>query len=617
MSKKIIIFETSVTVQKLFTTTLDADDYNFQFVNNGKDFIFKILDVVPDIVLLNAELEGSYEIVKIVRKISCFSSLPIGMYSNTNSPFVKQSALDAGANTFVSIEPKTILINIDELMQISSSGSIDKSQLLVIKKQMDDAKLFDITSSMLAQDRKVEFILKSILTMQKDISDIEKLVYSLLQLIAELCEVPVASMYLVENDGPHSYGVIANTIPEQEKSDFQKVCATDFEEIYTNSSISNVTPRFIEVPEILNKFYETKLQLSSYAKETLKGYDGKPFGTVHIVRTGNFTKEQNEFFSFCCQSANNLMEQAIIVKTKIFFEQRIRHAFGRFVPEQIIDELVKSSSENEKVSVGEKRQVAILFSDIRSFTNISERNKPEVLVGFLNRYFTTMVEIIKKHGGTVDKFIGDAIMALFGTPVSYEDNARRAVAAAYEMRDALDTLEIGDLVMPEGMKFNIGIGIHYGDVIAGSLGSKDKTDYTVIGDSVNLASRLEGLTKTYGIQVLVSESVKDDTERLPDAQNQFTFRYMDDVKVKGKAIAVPIFAVDRSPTEFPERYKDCYKKGMDLYKQGIFNLAKEYFEKALEEVAEDKASKLMISRCEEFIANPPENWDGAITFHTK
>ncbi len=617
MSKKILIFEASVTIQKLFTTTLDADDYNFQFMNNSKDFIFKIFDFIPDIVLLNTELSGSFEIVKIIREIPCLKNMPIGMYSNINSPFIKQSSLENGANSYVAIEPRTILINIEELLQISSSDNVDKSQILLIKKEMNDAMLFELTSSILSKNRKIEFILKNLINLQQNISSPEDIVYKLLQLIAELCEVPVASMYLIENDGPHGYGIVSDNIPEQEKKDFQKVCATDFEEIYTNSSISNLVPAFIEKPELLNKFYEPNVQLSSYSKEVLYSFDKKPFGTVHIVRSGNFTKEQSDLFVFFCQNARALIEQTLTLKSKVFFEQRIRHAFGRFVPEEIIDDIVKSSSENEKISVGEKREVAILFSDIRSFTNISELNKPEVLVGFLNRYFTTMVEIIKKHGGTVDKFIGDAIMALFGTPVSYEDNARRAVAAAYEMREALDTLELGDLIMPTGMKFNIGIGIHYGDVIAGSLGSKDKTEYTVIGDNVNLASRLEGLTKTYGVQVLVSGNVKEDTERLPDAKNQFAFRYMDEVKVKGKAIAVPIFAVDRSANELPASYKDYYKKGIDLYKQGIFNLAKEYFEKALLEEAEDKASKLMISRCTEFIANPPENWDGAITFNTK
>ena len=184
------------------------------------------------------------------------------------------------------------------------------------------------------------------------------------------------------------------------------------------------------------------------------------------------------------------------------------------------------------------------------------------------------------------------------------------------MRDALETVEMGDLVMPEGMKFNIGIGIHYGDVIVGSIGSKDKTDYSVIGDNVNLASRLEGLTKTYGTQILVSESVRDDVIA-SSGENAFCFRHLDDVRVKGKKNAVPIYAVDRNEKEFPASYKDAYIKGMELYVQGIWNLAKDYFVKALDAVHEDKAAKLMLERCEEFIKNPPENWDGAIAFMTK
>ena len=228
-----------------------------------------------------------------------------------------------------------------------------------------------------------------------------------------------------------------------------------------------------------------------------------------------------------------------------------------------------------------------------------------------------MCTIIKKHGGTIDKFIGDAIMALFGAPVSYEDNARRAVAAAYEMREALESVALEDLILPEGMKFNIGIGIHYGDVIVGSIGSNDKTDYSVIGDNVNLASRMEGLTKTYGSMILVTDAVKNDIYKTNGDTGGFEFRYLDDVKVKGKEKAVPIYAIDRGPDDFSPAYRDAYSKGFDLYKQGVWNLAREYFEKALSEAPNDKAARLMLDRCIEFIQNPPESWDGAITFHTK
>ncbi len=442
---------------------------------------------------------------------------------------------------------------------------------------------------------------------------VEAIVTDFLSLVVSICEIPAAGLFIVENDGPHGYYVAASGMSERELGDFLKVCAADFEQVMGDYNVSKLVPQKLECRQNIDGFYSKDVQLSAYSNGELRSFDGKEcFGTVHIVSGGNFTKDKTDLFNYCIKESGVLFDKMLIVEKKIFFERRIRKAFSRFVPEQIIDELVTNSDASQKVSVGEKRAVAILFSDIRSFTSISELNRPETMVSFLNRYFTAMVNVIKKHGGTIDKFIGDAIMALFGAPVSYEDNARRAAAAACEMREVLPSVELGDLVLPEGMQFNIGIGIHYGDVTVGSLGSADKTDYTCIGDTVNLASRLEGLTKVYGSMVLVSESVKDDCP-----EGEFTFRYLDDVRVKGKAKAVPIFAVDRSPDEFPPAYKDAYTKGMELYKQGIWNLGKEYFEKALAAVPGDKAAKLMLGRCEEFIANPPEHWDGAIAFTTK
>ena len=129
---------------------------------------------------------------------------------------------------------------------------------------------------------------------------------------------------------------------------------------------------------------------------------------------------------------------------------------------------------------------------------------------------------------------------------------------------------------------------------------------------LNLASRLEGLTKTYGTQILVSEAVREDT-----GADAFSYRHLDDVRVKGKAKAVPIFAVDRSSDEFPKSYKDAYIKGTELYKQGIWNLARDYFKKAQNLISGEKASLLMLDRCNEFIANPPQDWGGATVFTTK
>ena len=480
--------------------------------------------------------------------------------------------------------------------------------------KFDDTFLFLKSTELLHWESRKTAMFSKLMNLVDYIEDIEEIVKSFLLLIAEVCEVPLAALYILENDGPHGYYVSSGNIGQKEITDFLKVCQVDFNSVQINYDSVNIVPKKLGINPELDRFYSTKVQLSSYESETLKSVSkSERFGTVHIVSEGNITTEKRNFFLSCVRNTAVIFDKALITKKKIFFEQRIRRAFSRFVPEQIIDSLVlQADNADEKVGVGETRAVAILFSDIRSFTNISEKNKPDVLVAFLNRYFSTMVEIIKKHGGTIDKFIGDAIMAEFGTPVSYENNCRRAVAAAYEMREALASIDLGDLILPEGMKFNIGIGIHYGDVIVGSIGSKDKTDYSVIGDNVNLASRLEGLTKTYGTQILVSDSVRENA-----GEDSFCFRHLDDVRVKGKANAVQIYAVDRNEEEFPAAYKDAYIKGMDMYKQGIWNLAKNYFAKSLNAVPNDKASRLMISRCEEFIKNPPQNWDGAIAFFTK
>ena len=619
MSKKILILETSTTLQKLFTTSLDSSDFSIQFATKGKEVVYQLFDFQPNLFLLNAELNDprSFEIVRLVRTIPCFKNLTIGMYATSPFPFDEAFAKISGADAFVRIDQKTVSINIDELSQLPEK-KVERLSILQAKRETDDALLLMNALCLLKTDSVKNAALTDLVRMTDKLESPEAVVQSFLSLVTEFCEVPVAALYLIENDGVHGYFVAASDMGEKDLSDFLSVCAADFEKVQPDYNTSKLVPKKLDPTADLNRFYSKDVQLSSYETAEIISAGGRHLGSVHIVSEGNVTAEQRAFFSYCVQNAGILFEKVIIVKEKIFFEKNIRRAFSRFVPEQIIDDLVAAASTSEeKTAVGEKRTIAILFSDIRSFTSISELNKPEVIVAFLNRYFTIMVNAIKKHGGTIDKFIGDAIMALFGAPVSYEDNARRAIAAACEMRDLLEEVPLGDLVLPAGMKFNIGIGIHYGDVTVGSIGSSDKTDYTVIGDSVNLASRLEGLTKTYGTQVLVSESMREDVLKNEANADEFTFRHLDDVRVKGKAEAVPIYAVDRSKDEFPPEYKDAYNKGMDLYKQGIWNLAKEYFEKALMAVEGDKAAKLMKSRCEDFIANPPEHWDGAIAFTTK
>lgn len=387
--------------------------------------------------------------------------------------------------------------------------------------------------------------------------------------------------------------------------EFINVCLSDFNREDKKLKSEDCIVRNLPSED---EYLQKRFELSSYRCIELNGNDFN--GTIHLASNarGSFGNPMDSLIEFFVEKSVIFLEQALYYKRASFTEQRLRRAFSRFVPEEVIDRLTEDAA-SETESINEKRKVAVLICDIRNFTSISERNKPENVVSFLNEYFKKMVEVIKKHGGAIDKFMGDAIMALFGTPVSYEDNARRAVDAALEMQSLVPSISCSNLFIPEGMNFNVGIGIHYGDVIVGSIGCAEKSDYTVIGDTVNLASRLEGLTKSYGAGIIISGAVKNELNR------KYNLLHLDSVKVKGKSVGVQIYRVDENALNAD--YVQCYKKALDLYTNGAWNLAASYFERAQQLLPADKSASKMYERCLEFISNPPLNWDGAYSLNTK
>ena len=215
----------------------------------------------------------------------------------------------------------------------------------------------------------------------------------------------------------------------------------------------------------------------------------------------------------------------------------IQETFSRYVAPEVVEKLIADTS---KLKLGgEKKIVSILFSDIRDFTVLSENMEPEMLSKFLNRYFTLMTDIVLARKGVVDKYIGDAVMAFWGAPLDNSHHAHDAVMAALDMIDALKTFndENRSLDLPT---INIGIGINSGEVTVGNMGSEKRFDYTVIGDNVNLASRLEGLNKIYGTNILTTQATKG-TSDLEGSDG--VFKEIDRVKVKGRNQEVTIFEV--------------------------------------------------------------------------
>ncbi|MDX1375648.1 MAG: adenylate/guanylate cyclase domain-containing protein, partial [Burkholderiales bacterium] len=211
--------------------------------------------------------------------------------------------------------------------------------------------------------------------------------------------------------------------------------------------------------------------------------------------------------------------------------------FSRFVNPHVVSQLLERGGLE---GAGETREVTLLFSDIRGFTTLSETRAPEQVVDLLNRYFTLQVAAVFRHGGTLDKFIGDAIMAVWGAPLEDPEHAAHAVGCALDMADTLERFkaEIGDL----GTGFDVGIGIHSGPAVVGLIGSDQRREYTSIGDTVNLASRIEGLTKDAGRRILVS---RETMQRCSDA---FDFEPCGSYKVKGRTQEVELFEPRRKPT---------------------------------------------------------------------
>lgn len=289
-------------------------------------------------------------------------------------------------------------------------------------------------------------------------------------------------------------------------------------------------------------------------------------------------------------------------------EEKIRHIFQRYVPKDVIDQFFENP---ESMLVGDNRELAVLFSDIRQFTSISEKLPPKKIVESLNRYFSLMVDIVMQNNGIVDKFIGDALMAFYGAPVKHDDDAERSVKSALEMLSALKKFNAWQEEKGHRV-FRIGIGINYGKVTVGNIGSEKKMDYTVVGDMVNLASRLEELTKVYAEPLIISETVKE------QIGGNYKTRILDKVKVIGKTEAINIYTVRTSLTGKEVEGWRLHNTAMELYLRRNFTEASRIFKDVSNFIANDHLSKNMITRCAAYIKNPPpEDWDGTVTMTHK
>jgi len=290
-------------------------------------------------------------------------------------------------------------------------------------------------------------------------------------------------------------------------------------------------------------------------------------------------------------------------------KRQLAHLFGHYIPPELVDEM--SDSPTDFSLDGENREMTVLFSDVRGFTTISEGMDPKQLTQLMNRLLTPMTRVIHKNRGTIDKYMGDAIMAFWGAPMKDSEHARHALYAALEMMDELKIMQ-AEFKARGWPQVNIGIGLNTGDMNVGNMGSEFRMAYTVLGDAVNLGSRLEGLTKNYGVNIIVSETTKKNI-------SEYIFRELDLVRVKGKNEPVAIFEpvghkndLDKIITSELTSYKQALRgfrsQNWDKAEMDFFNLNRANPERFLYQV--------YLKRISRYRKEPPgDNWDGVFT-HT-
>jgi class 3 adenylate cyclase/DNA-binding response OmpR family regulator len=626
--KRILIIEDSEIFADMLMEVLSFSDYILEHAINGLEGIKKTYSFMPHLIITDVEMPlfKGYQVTRFLKSRKNTKAIPIIMFTTLSETKDKFWGTHAGADVYIEKSPDNFTPLIEKISNIlSAPQNIDFTAIERESRKINNDSIIETVNTLL--DNKL--FQTTVIGMLTELSDkdlsLEAIVKGIFDLLQTICETEIVSMYICGAKGAlYVYTANIACFSKEITDDFSGICVSDFNSLFPDFKVeAKNEENFISTG--------TKQQkIISYFTIPLT-IGGEKFASVHIANSINdyFSPGILENISVFFTAAAPIISNALAMRELAELQKNTRTAFARYVPADVMDEIIDKTS--KMASQSESRNITVLFSDIRNFTSLSEKSNAQDVVDFLNNYFAGMGGKIISENGHIDKFIGDAIMAVFGAFAVCDNPTANAVRAAVKMLDVLKSIDTSMLELPPE-RLNIGIGINCGKCILGNIGFRNKMDYTVIGDTVNLASRLEGTTKFYRHPIIVSEFVYNEIKDL------FLLRKIDNVRVIGKDEPVGIFSVYTGFEEKTNKLRsnensdlpvvpsllvkrEClvnYNKGLQLFYMREWKSSQDYFSKALEADENDFLSQLYMNRIVEFSQSPPpDNWDGVVMLSEK
>jgi adenylate cyclase len=621
--KSILLVDDSALIAEMVGDALRDAGYEVTHAKDGYEAIELCYRIIPDLIVMDVDMPllKGYQASRLLKSRRGVKDIPIIMHTSNSEDKDRFWAYNSGASAFVFKDFNHAESLIATIERFISHEAPNAALIREDAKTISRESIAERLSNLLDKELFHSTIRNQLAEAGASISSLSGTVMRILELLDLACERQVGIIILKMDRESIPFILPTDRINKEMTDDLLAVALEDFYGSFDRNGLILREPFYFNIEERADwtKIRLEKNRLCSYYHAPIEGCGGEIVGSLHVahLQSNYFSETIIENINAFNQAAGIIIHNAMLFKQVATMEREIRNVFSKFVPQEIINDLVTRKTQTSMLA-GEKRELTILFSDIRSFTTLSETNPPEVVVSFLNRYLETMCEIIIENGGTVDKFIGDAILAVFGAPRSYPDNAKRAVKTALAMSLALEKFDTAGIRLPP-CGLNIGIGVHLGDAIVGTIGSSTKFDYTVIGDTVNLASRLEGLTKQYQVRTIISEKVVQQIDLQESETARIRFREIEQVIVKGKEEPTLIYMLEDSSTvSFSEAECGLYKKALSMYRLKNWKTAAEYFSEVLKTKEDDAICRMYIQRCEDFqVAPPPDEWDLVQRYLTK